>query len=510
MEAPGSKRKQYTVHEKLEILGKVDSGVSKANVCREYGLSSSTLSTFLKNREKLAAASTENENTSRKKLRTTDKKDLDSALIEWFKVQRNSNIPLSGPILQQKATQFGISLGYGEKFVCSMGWINRFKQRHCINAGKIVGEARSVDTAVTNEWLKTKWPQIKSGYADCDIFNADETALFYKLTPDKTLKFRSEKCTGGKLSKDRVTVLVCANADGSEKKRLLIIGKSKKPRCFKDITALPVTYLANKNAWMTSEIFIGELTAWDKELMKKNRKILLVVDNCASHPKIQNLKNIKLEFLPPNTTSVLQPMDQGIINSLKFHFRKILVLHFIDGIEKKQETSVSLLDAVRFVDRAWKNVTQATIENCFKHAGFTGDMDSGDEMWEWDDEIPLSELFKKLKGDSEATFKDYVQVDNLVCTSGMPSEEDIIEEAYKKHMSIETAEIESDQEEEAAPPPPSVSRLEARSCLSKLRCFFETHASSAKTIDLLCSLENQVDTAALKEHQQTKITDYFQ
>jgi hypothetical protein len=96
------------------------------------------------------------------------------------------------------------------------------------------------------------------------------------LTPDRTLKFKGEKCVGGKLSKDRITVLVCANSDGTEKRKVLVIGKSKNPRCFKNVKSLPVRYSANKNAWMTSDLFEAELRHWDRELrLQKERSCRL-------------------------------------------------------------------------------------------------------------------------------------------------------------------------------------------------------------------------------------------
>jgi len=49
---------------------------------------------------------------------------------------------------------------------------------------------------------------------------------------------------------------------GDEKRKLLAIGKSKNPRCFKGIKNLPVDYTANSNAWMTKEIFTEWLTKW--------------------------------------------------------------------------------------------------------------------------------------------------------------------------------------------------------------------------------------------------------
>jgi hypothetical protein len=72
---------------------------------------------------------------------------------------------------------------------------------------------------------------------------------------------------------------------GTVKKKLLVIGKGAKPRCFKGLKmdSLPVEYYANKNVWMTSEIFKKWLMKWDVELQRKSRKVLLILDNCAAH-----------------------------------------------------------------------------------------------------------------------------------------------------------------------------------------------------------------------------------
>ena len=55
----------------------------------------------------------------------------------------------------------------------------------------------------------------------------------------------------------------------------------------------------------------------DRHFTKEGRKIVLLVDNCPVHPPIDNLVSTELIYLPPNTTSKLQPMDQGVILSLK-------------------------------------------------------------------------------------------------------------------------------------------------------------------------------------------------
>jgi hypothetical protein len=72
------------------------------------------------------------------------------------------------------------------------------------------------------------------GYEPRDVYNADEMGLFFNVLPDRTLAYKGETCHGGKHSKDRVTVLLCVNSDGSDKQVPIVIGKSSKPRCFKD------------------------------------------------------------------------------------------------------------------------------------------------------------------------------------------------------------------------------------------------------------------------------------
>ena len=137
---------------------------------------------------------------------------------------------------------------------------------------------------------------------------------------------------------------------------------------------------ANKKAWMTSQIFTEWLAGWDSYLTKVNRKILLLVDNCTAHPHVSTLKNIQLEFLPPITTSLIQPMDQGIIKNLKTLYCKELVHTTRACIEENilnpsstaidVSFKISIPQAVSFVAKSWRAVKEATIINCFRKADF--------------------------------------------------------------------------------------------------------------------------------------------
>jgi hypothetical protein len=93
-------------------------------------------------------------------------------------------------------------------------------------------------------------PSLLEGYEPRDVYNADETGLFFNVLPERTLAYKGETCHGGKDSKDRLTVLLCVDSDGSDKQVPFVIGKYLKPRCFKDGKKLPIKYHANSKAWM--------------------------------------------------------------------------------------------------------------------------------------------------------------------------------------------------------------------------------------------------------------------
>ncbi|KAJ8945129.1 hypothetical protein NQ318_001594 [Aromia moschata] len=89
-----------------------------------------------------------------------------------------------------------------------------------------------------------------------NIYNADEFGLQYKSLPKKTLVLPNEKeVPGHKPVKERITVMVCANASGTYKIPLLAIGKYQKPRCFNRVDKPPVQYEAQSSAWMSEDIF---------------------------------------------------------------------------------------------------------------------------------------------------------------------------------------------------------------------------------------------------------------
>ena len=99
-----------------------------------------------------------------------------------------------------------------------------------------------------------------------------------------------------------------------------------------------------------NEIFTEWLRKFDSRMSLQNRRITLLLDNCCAHPKsVSGLKSIQMFFLPPNCTSVLQLMDQGIIRCFKHHYRTENNKKDIEALDKEQDFSLTMLDALREV-----------------------------------------------------------------------------------------------------------------------------------------------------------------
>ena len=132
-------------------------------------------------------------------------------------------------------------------------------QHHGIRELSLQGEKLSADRPAADLFVPEFQRFVNIGrYGLEQIFNCDESGLYHKLLPGKTFADHFEQSAHGrKTQKDKVTISACANASGDIKLPLVLIGKSKNPRCFKHINCdeLPVVYYNQSNAWMNIEIF---------------------------------------------------------------------------------------------------------------------------------------------------------------------------------------------------------------------------------------------------------------
>ncbi|KAI0995535.1 hypothetical protein K3495_g12644 [Podosphaera aphanis] len=154
----------------------------------------------------------------------------------------------------------------------------------------------------------------------------------------------------------------------------MIIGHFKKPRCFqsKSGNQLGFYYRSNKKAWMTRELFQEWLLKFNEKIKKEQGHVLLLLDNAPSH--ISNgleIANVKIQFLPPNTTSQTQLMDAGIISVFKRHYRNLHLQGALDKVDQGLDNFYRFdqLTAMKWSLVAWKEISSRTISNCFTHTG---------------------------------------------------------------------------------------------------------------------------------------------
>lgn len=500
------KLKTLTLREKSDVINAVKSGMKKKDVAAQYGLPASTLSTIIKNEAEILQRYESSNNLSSKRRRLAEFPDLEECLLTWFKQCRDKNISVSGPILREKAEEFSKSLGHSS-FRASNGWLVNFKKRHELVFRKVCGESASVNKDICDEWVIELQSLLKD-YEPKDVFNADETGLFFKCLPDKTLIFKNEKCHGGKHSKERLTILLATNMTGSEKLKPLVIGKAKKPRCFSGCKSLPLDYDANKKAWMTAEIFKGWLIKVDKKMIKEKRKILLFIDNCTAHNIIPRLKAVKVKFLPPNTTSKLQPLDQGIIKNFKSAYRKEVVRKLITDMEQQSALStINVLHAIRMTDKAWRSVSKTTISNCFKSCGFSMPQEEAlEEPLEPDMSVEAD--WNKLQN-IEVQFEDYVTCDEGLATTGTLTDAEIIDIVNQNIDDDDVNENDVDHTDPASFEPP-ITNKEARAAINTLRTYVERCDDIEDHVfGSLFELEKIIDKKSANCLNQKKITDFF-
>ncbi|KAI1000312.1 hypothetical protein K3495_g7883, partial [Podosphaera aphanis] len=306
-----------------------------------------------------------------KRARTVKCSELDQALAEWVLQCQARRVALSTELIKAKGAKFVELLGIENPPSFSNGWIEKFKDRYQFKGFKSHGESGSADTTAIEEALPRLQEQL-SHFALKDIYNMDETGLFFRMAPDKTIAKR--QIEGSKKDKSRITIAFTANADGTHKLPPFFIGHAQKPRAFnkKSGEQLGFFYRWNKKAWMTGLLFQEWLLTLDTQMKQANRHILVLMDNAPSHILGDlEVTNVKIVPLPPNTTSKIQPMDAGIISSFKRRYRRYQLQAAID-LDEQGATDIYKVDqltAMRWCKAAWEDIPPSVVANCFRHTG---------------------------------------------------------------------------------------------------------------------------------------------
>uniref|UniRef100_K7FQ19 HTH CENPB-type domain-containing protein n=1 Tax=Pelodiscus sinensis TaxID=13735 RepID=K7FQ19_PELSI len=374
---PKRHRKMMTIAEKVTLLDMLKEGRSYAAAARHFGVNESTVRYIKKDEANIRKTAAITFSRSAKRVVTARNKTIvrmEGALAIWIADCRKKNIALDTNTIRTKALSLYEHFAAKEpqdpqkqRFSASKGWFAKFQKRFGLKSVSLHGEAASADTTAAEIYANETFKNIinEGGYKPEQVFNMDETGLFWKRMPSRTFLFKEDaKASGFKAFKDRVTIVMCGNAAGFLLKPGLIY-KSKNPRALrnKNKNLLPVYWMHNPKAWITKmltsdwfhQCFIPQVS---KYLLEKGLpfKILLLMDNAGGHATDLSHEGIQVEFLPPNTTSLIQPMDQGVIRAFKALYTKNTLADLVACVDAAQDDEDETFNLKAY----WRQYTIAT------------------------------------------------------------------------------------------------------------------------------------------------------
>ncbi|XP_070623288.1 tigger transposable element-derived protein 1-like isoform X2 [Erythrolamprus reginae] len=389
-------RKAISLNLKMKIIKAYDAGKKVNIIAQEEGLAHSTISTILKNKERIREAMKGSPGT--KAIITRQRKGLihetEKLLMLWIEDQIQKRIPISLPLIQAKARSLFATLKERageectETFTASRGWFMRFQRRFNYQTMHPPGEPGGDEEIAAQRFLdKFDYLITEENYLPEQIFNVDKTRLFWKKMPERTyLHQEAQAMPGYKAFKDRITLLLGGNVAGFKLKPFLI-HKSEDPPLCENIgqETLPVYYQYDQKAWMTQvffeDWFVNCFIPQVQEYCFQNRipfRILLLLNNTPGYPlHLDDVHpGVKVVYLPKNTSPFLQPMDQGAVSTFKACYLRATL---VTAVAATEDNGVTLRDfwkaydishCIENIATAWKEVSvkcmQGIWERCLK------------------------------------------------------------------------------------------------------------------------------------------------
>ncbi|CAM9902930.1 unnamed protein product, partial [Ectocarpus sp. 13 AM-2016] len=318
---PGSehRKNKLTIAQRLQIVEAVKAGKQRSKVAEEHGITKPYITKLMKP-DKIAELHKSRDmelNLDALRAPTPVHTGLETRLLKWIKIARaRFEIGFSGIMIQTQATKFALEIDVSD-FKSSKGWLHRFIKRYGLKHINLHGEAGDVDKAKTEEKIAKIREQLE-GFDVELIFNMDETGLVFHCFPRGP--WLNRKTAGGSKAmkaKDRCTVVACCNTTGSLKVPLAVISTAKNLMVFRHVRRPPIPAWLDSSIcqWWFDEVFVP--------FVKKTtgKKVALLWDNCPGHIIKNDDPQIVIIFLPPNVTSVYQPMDMGILFALKCQYK---------------------------------------------------------------------------------------------------------------------------------------------------------------------------------------------
>ena len=383
------RRHNLTMEDKLKVLHWLEKDHSYNQTSQKFKIGKRTVARIAKNREMLLSLDESRACLSGKRPFQPKHPEVEKRVTSFITFVRQQRLPVTLSLLRTRAKMAAGELGIYD-FKASDGWIRRYRKRHGLgNSIRLHGKG---DVHVSESALQRmeEIRKVMEDYELCNIYNQDESGLMYRMGPNRTytapFEHRQEvRGTNFQNFKQRITVSMCVNGDGTHRLPVKYIGKSVTPVCFQDHPDARYSYTSQRNGWIDGSQFEIWLNWWYNEVQKRsNGPWLLLLDNCNGHDVNIDLPGVRVEFLPPNMTSKFQPLDMGLIAQAKIRYRSKLlraVIHIVTrrasgehqfkdssgrgrwGIREGQLPHIA--DAISTFNESWNETTQECVLKCW-------------------------------------------------------------------------------------------------------------------------------------------------
>ncbi|KAM6087825.1 tigger transposable element-derived protein 3-like [Chlamydotis macqueenii] len=361
--APRKERKELSLTEKVRVLEMLEGPkVSQSELAKRFGVSQPQICRIIKNKERILSEWHRNGDPERKRKREGKDAALEAALLRWVEGARAADLPAGGALLRLKARHLAEALGRPDPEPAG-GRLPRFGARRNLAFEKPPAEKADAEQPTAERWAGAVLPGLLRSYALSEIYACGETEVLFPDGSSGT----------GESAGERLTLLLCANADGSEKAPLRVVGESPRPRCLRGVNLgqMPWSYRAGGPAGVTAALFAEWLREFDEGMRRRGKSVVLLLAKHEAHPYLR-LANVRMVFVPP-ATALAQPLDRGIASDLKGHYQRRLLRKLPVERGARRPT---LLDALHTLTQAWGDVCPALIAGCFRAAGFNPDAET--------------------------------------------------------------------------------------------------------------------------------------
>ena len=216
-------------------------------------------------------------------------------------------------------------------------------------------------------------------------------------------------------------------------------------------------------------------------------------------------------MLPPNATSIVQPLNQGIICSVKRRYKKKLAERYLVNVENNKDANtilkqLNIVAATNMVHNAWKETSSTIIQNCFCKMGFKHHTLDAEPAPEEAPITPAPNVWNKVQrwmGDVQ--FDEFAASEPEAPTTQPMTDEEIINLVCTEN---DAPQEESDDEEDEAPPAKLIkSTNEFLAIIDQQKAFMKRHKLPVKLVEQLETLivGNQISLCS----KQKEVTNYF-